>query len=114
MALAVTGDWLAPDPHCWRTVSPIDFIGPRLKSEVRLVWPQHTDIHFAYSTLSGETVEVEEAMFAAMQLMDGYHSMEEITQKLENTTGCTEEEANSGIQDLVRQLDEIGFIEHVK
>lgn len=112
MALAVTGDWLAADPHCWRTVDKTDYIGPRLKNTVRLVWPQHTDIHFAYSTSTGESLELEEPVFIALQLMDGYHLIKDVALKLQNASGCTREEAESGIKEIVQQLDEMGFIEH--
>ena len=112
MALAVTGDWLAADPHCWRSDIVTEYIGPRLKKEVRLVWPQHTDIHFAYSTKTGETLEVEESVFAALQLLDGYHSIAEIVSKLQSGAMCSEEDAREGISDIVRQLDEMSFIEH--
>ena len=111
MALAVTGDWLAADPHCWRTITQTKYEGPRLKNQVRLVWPQHTDIHFAYSTSTGETLELEEAVFIALQLMDGYHSLEDIAQKLQEVSGCSFEEATTGVKEVVQQLDEMGFIE---
>lgn len=112
MAFAVTGNWLAADPHCWRSVSQMEYAGPRLKINVRLVWPQHTDIHFAYSTETGESLEVEESVFLALQLMDGYHSVEDIAAKLQAASQCTPEEAATGLRDIIRQLDEIGFIEH--
>ncbi len=111
MALAVTGDWLAADPHCWRTIAQAKYDGPRLKKQVNLVWPQHTDIHFAYSILTGEAIEMEEAVFIAMQLMDGYHSTEDIAKKLQNISGCSFKDAMNNIKEVVQQLEGIGFLE---
>lgn len=110
MALAVTGNWLASDPHCWRSVDA-HYVGPRLGQQIRLVWPQHTDIHFAYSKENGATIEVDETLFAALQLFDGYHSKEEITSYIQKRSNCSQEEAVEAVEDLVQQLNENGFIE---
>lgn len=110
MTYAVTGDWLAADPHCWRTVE-CQYVGPRLKREIRLVWPQHTDIHFVYSTESGETIELDEAMFSALHLMDGYHTKEEIIDRIERMSNSSPEDANQAFSELMKTLSEDGFIE---
>lgn len=110
MALAVTGNWLAADPHCWRSVDS-SYAGPRLKQEVRLVWPQHTDIHFAYSKKTGETIEFDETIFSVLNLFDGYHTQDEIIDKITDLTQVSNEEARQAYDALMQQLNENGFIE---
>ena len=110
MALAVTGDWLAADPHCWRSVDS-DYVGPRIKRNIRLVWPQHTDIHFAYSIENGATIEVDETIFAVLQLFDGYHTKEEIISFVKERSNCSQDEAVEAVNDIMQQLNENGFVE---
>ena len=110
MALAVTGDWLAPDPHCWRTIDSA-YVGPRLRNDVSVVWPQHTDIRFVYSRKTGTSLEIEESVFILLQMVDGYHKIEELITKLVELKHCTTEEAESAINDLLHQLEEVQFLD---
>ena len=110
MAYAVTGNWLAPDPHCWRTVNE-KYSGPRLKDEINFVWPKLTDIHFIYSTKTGVTLEVEEAGYSVLNMLDGFHSEEELVTRLQGLKGCSRQDAESGISSLLAQLKDSAFLD---
>lgn len=110
MALAVTGDWLAADPHCWRSIDS-SYVGPRLRTDVSIVWPQHTDIRFVYSKKTGTSLEIEESVFILLQMIDGFHKTEELIAKLVELKHCTKDEAESALNDLLRQLEEVQFLE---
>lgn len=109
MAYAVTGDWLAPDPHCWHEVTAPPPHGPQLREEIRLVWPQGTNIRFAYSTETGVTIELNETSFRALKLMDGKRSVQDLAVQ---TATCEQHhnELTEDLEVLCHDLREMGFL----
>jgi radical SAM protein with 4Fe4S-binding SPASM domain len=108
MAYSVTGDWLAPDPHCWYSVM-VKNKGPRLADDIRLVWPQHSDIRFAYSLETGKTVELNETSYAALQLFNGQRSIKDVANELSDDPNIVKE-LEKDINSLCVYLRGIGFL----
>jgi len=72
MALAMTGDWLESDPHCWRPeVDKDQSTSAKLRDDVRLVHPQGTNIFFAYHTDTGFVTELDEKSYWLLSNLDG-------------------------------------------
>ncbi len=104
MAFALTGNWLASDPHCWMQGNPKKtFSQPMLLPDARLVNPVGTDVYFAYHRETGTTLELDRTSHTFLASLDGDASPYLIAEKL----GIADGMADSVIESAVRH----GFVE---